>query len=86
MAELSRYLAAPRLEVVLAPEGDQFLLWLMLHVPGEDDPQVRQLTGPLNREQAVEKLVEAYRAIAERFPDPQVASETEPQTVPETSS
>jgi hypothetical protein len=86
VAELSRYLAAPRLEVVMAPEGDQFLLWLLLHVPGDEDPQGRQLTGPLDRDQAIEKLVEVFRAIADRFPDPEPASEAEPQNVPGTSS
>ena len=68
----------------MAPEGDRFLLWLLLHVPGDEDPQVRQLTGPLNQDQAVEKLVEAFRAIAEQFPDPE--PEAEAQKVPETSN
>jgi hypothetical protein len=85
VAELSRYLAAPRLEVVMAPEDDQFLIWLLLHVPGDEDPQVRQLTGPLARDQAVEKLIEAFRAIADRFPDPGSDPDGGPQTVPETS-
>lgn len=86
MAELSRYLEAPRLEVVMAPEGDQFLLWLVLHVPGDEDPQARQLTGPLDRDGAVEKLVEAFRAIADHFPEPEPAAEAEPPKAPETSN
>ena len=86
MAELSRYLAAPRLEVVMAPEGEHFLLWLLLHVPGDEDPQVRQLTGPLDQDQAVEKLVEAFRAIAEQFPDSGLASAAASSKVPETSN
>jgi hypothetical protein len=68
----------------MAPEGDQFLLWLVLHIPGDEDPQVRQLTGPLDRDEAVEKLVEAFRAIAGHFPEPE--PEAEPQKAPETSN
>jgi hypothetical protein len=86
VAELSQYLAAPRLEVVMAPEGDEFLLWLLLHVPGDDDAQVRQLTGPLPQDRAVEKLIDAFRAIAQQFPESGLASEAEPKKIPEMSS
>src|SRR5262249_15689669 len=93
VAELSRYLAAPRLEVVMAPEGDQHLLWLVLHVPGDEDPHVRQLTGALDRDGAVgtlagavEKLVEGLRAIGDHFPELEPAAEAETPKAPETPS
>jgi hypothetical protein len=72
--------------VVLSPEGDQFLLWLVLHVPGDEDPQARQLTGALERDEAVEKLVEAFRAIADHFPELEPPAEAEPPKAPKTSS
>lgn len=66
MAQLTRYLAAPRIEVVLAPEDDgRFTPWALVHLPGETEPQARQLADPVDREAAVDVLVQAYRAVIE---------------------
>jgi hypothetical protein len=63
MAALTRYLKAPRLELVLAPADERFVPWLMVHLPGEAEPQARPLSGPLARDDAAEFLASAYRAI-----------------------
>ena len=59
---------APRIQVVLNPVGhESYETWLVLYVPDGKAPNTARLSGPLNRDEAMRKMLDIYTAIAEQF-------------------
>jgi hypothetical protein len=72
-----QYVQAPRIEIVLLPEGDPnkpstlFDIGLILHVPDGKRPEaVRVHGGPFDRGAAWEKLATMWMEIGEQYADP----------------
>ena len=59
---------APRIQVVLNEVGQEsYEAWLVLHVPDGKSANTTRLSAPLNREDAIRKMLDIYTAIAEQF-------------------
>jgi len=73
-----RFVDAPRMQIVLIPEGDAinspstlFDIWLVLHMPdGKAPTTVRVDGGPYNREGALGKLADMWGAIGKQYAEP----------------
>jgi hypothetical protein len=66
------YVFAPRIEVVLVPKNNRpkcknFETWLVLHVPDGAEPTTVKLADTRKQKQSIEKILEIYTAIGEKF-------------------
>jgi hypothetical protein len=73
--EMSSFVQAPRIEVVLVPENvadvnrstATFDIWLVLHLPSGDPETIRVDDGPFSRDDAVHRMSEIWMDIGARW-------------------
>jgi hypothetical protein len=80
MKQAKHFVDAPRIQVVLTPDEKEaninapsalFDLWIVLHVPDGKPPTTVQVDGgPFNRDGAIDRLLEVYTEIGDKFAVP----------------
>ena len=70
--DFKKYIDAPRIQIVLIPEGDnpeggKYETWLLLYVPDGRPPNTTRLTNLLSRDDAIRNILDIYTAIGEKF-------------------